>query len=75
MEVMVGSLLYLCSMFQGFDASKITIPVVGGHSGVTIVPLLSQAIPPIDLNYVSSIQLIHCKNVMCEIIEKLNLLL
>lgn len=29
------------------DASKYAIPVVGGHSGVTILPLLSQSQPKI----------------------------
>ncbi|KAF8485483.1 malate dehydrogenase [Gautieria morchelliformis] len=28
-------------------APKVTVPVVGGHSGVTIIPLLSQAQPPL----------------------------
>lgn len=30
------------------DAPKYAIPVVGGHSGTTIVPLLSQAEPKVD---------------------------
>ena len=30
------------------DAPKYSIPVVGGHSGATIVPLLSQSEPKID---------------------------
>lgn len=29
------------------DAPKYKVPVVGGHSGVTILPLLSQAEPKI----------------------------
>ncbi|KAF8515722.1 malate dehydrogenase [Hysterangium stoloniferum] len=28
-------------------APKVTVPVVGGHSGVTIIPLLSQSQPPL----------------------------
>lgn len=28
-----------------FDAVKTTVPVIGGHAGTTIVPLLSQADP------------------------------
>jgi len=28
-------------------APKVTIPVVGGHAGITIIPLLSQASPPL----------------------------
>lgn len=30
------------------EAPKYSVPVVGGHSGTTIVPLLSQAEPKID---------------------------
>ena len=30
------------------DAPKYSIPVVGGHSGATIVPLISQATPKVD---------------------------
>ncbi|KAJ8454519.1 hypothetical protein ONZ51_g12978 [Trametes cubensis] len=32
-------------------ASKITVPVVGGHSGVTIVPLLSQSSHPLPSGF------------------------
>ena len=31
------------------DPRKFTVPVVGGHSGETIVPLLSQTQPPITI--------------------------
>ena len=31
------------------DPSKIVIPVIGGHSGETIVPLFSQAKPPVKI--------------------------
>merc|ERR1719350_1934002 len=30
---------------KGFDPTKTTVPVIGGHAGTTIVPLLSQAEP------------------------------
>lgn len=30
---------------KGLDVTKTNIPVIGGHSGVTILPLLSQAVP------------------------------
>lgn len=30
---------------KGLDVSKISVPVIGGHSGNTIVPLLSQVSP------------------------------
>jgi len=31
------------------DPTTIKVPVIGGHSGATILPLYSQAQPPIDL--------------------------
>ncbi|PAV57962.1 hypothetical protein WR25_04409 [Diploscapter pachys] len=30
---------------KGLDASKTTVPVIGGHAGITIIPLLSQVKP------------------------------
>uniref|UniRef100_A0A1B6CWZ2 Malate dehydrogenase, mitochondrial n=1 Tax=Clastoptera arizonana TaxID=38151 RepID=A0A1B6CWZ2_9HEMI len=33
----------------GTDPTKISVPVVGGHSGVTIIPLISQAKPAVNL--------------------------
>ncbi|OZN25782.1 malate dehydrogenase [Actinobacillus seminis] len=30
------------SELKGLDVSRVTVPVIGGHSGVTILPLLSQ---------------------------------
>merc|ERR1712066_1049022 len=30
---------------KGFDPLKTTVPVIGGHAGTTIVPLLSQSNP------------------------------
>ncbi|KZV84565.1 putative MDH1-malate dehydrogenase precursor, mitochondrial [Exidia glandulosa HHB12029] len=32
-------------------APKVTVPVVGGHSGVTILPLLSQSQPPLPAGF------------------------
>ena len=31
----------------GVDPATVNIPVIGGHSGVTIIPLLSQAKPAV----------------------------
>uniref|UniRef100_A0A0N5AD16 Malate dehydrogenase, mitochondrial n=1 Tax=Syphacia muris TaxID=451379 RepID=A0A0N5AD16_9BILA len=31
---------------KGLDVTRTTVPVIGGHSGVTIIPCLSQAKPP-----------------------------
>ena len=27
---------------KGLDVSKVSVPVIGGHAGITILPLLSQ---------------------------------
>ncbi|KDR07317.1 hypothetical protein L798_03098, partial [Zootermopsis nevadensis] len=35
---------------KNLDPSKLNVPVVGGHSGVTIIPLISQAKPAVDFN-------------------------
>jgi malate dehydrogenase len=34
---------------KNLDPKTVNIPVIGGHSGVTIIPLISQAKPKIDL--------------------------
>ncbi|ELT94561.1 hypothetical protein CAPTEDRAFT_159451 [Capitella teleta] len=33
---------------KGLDVNQVYCPVVGGHSGVTIVPLISQCTPPVS---------------------------
>lgn len=33
---------------KGLDVSKTNVPVIGGHSGVTILPLLSQVVPKVS---------------------------
>lgn len=38
----------LVDCLQGLDVSQVNCPVVGGHSGVTIVPILSQCTPPVS---------------------------
>jgi len=38
------------SQEKGSDPSKINCPVIGGHSGLTIVPVLSQCKPAHDLS-------------------------
>ncbi|XP_034828194.1 malate dehydrogenase, mitochondrial [Maniola hyperantus] len=35
---------------NGVDPRTVTIPVIGGHSGVTIIPLLSQSKPAVKLS-------------------------
>jgi len=34
---------------KGLDVTKVDVPVVGGHAGITILPLLSQATPSVPL--------------------------
>ncbi|KAF2490556.1 malate dehydrogenase [Lophium mytilinum] len=40
---------FVASLSGEKDPSKATIPVIGGHSGETIVPLFSQASPKVDI--------------------------
>lgn len=35
---------------KGLDVTKVNVPVVGGHSGVTIIPIISQANPPVTFS-------------------------
>ena len=41
---------------KGLDVTKISVPVVGGHSGNTIVPLLSQLSPSVSFSKVKNFQ-------------------
>uniref|UniRef100_A0A914WP15 Malate dehydrogenase n=1 Tax=Plectus sambesii TaxID=2011161 RepID=A0A914WP15_9BILA len=38
------------STMKGTDVSKTTVPVIGGHAGVTIIPLLSQVKPSVKFS-------------------------
>jgi malate dehydrogenase len=40
---------FVASSLDILDPKAIKIPVVGGHSGATILPLLSQCQPPVKL--------------------------
>ena len=33
---------------KGVDVNQVSIPVIGGHAGVTILPLLSQSKPAVS---------------------------
>ncbi|XP_046572809.1 malate dehydrogenase, mitochondrial-like [Haliotis rubra] len=33
---------------KGLDVSKINVPVIGGHAGATIIPIISQCTPPVS---------------------------
>lgn len=35
---------------RGLDLKDVDVPVVGGHAGITILPLLSQATPPVSFS-------------------------
>lgn len=35
-------------IFQGLDPKKTSVPVIGGHSGITIIPLISQCTPSVS---------------------------
>ena len=43
-------------VINGVDPRNVTIPVIGGHSGVTIIPLLSQCNPAPKLSDQSKIE-------------------
>ncbi|CAI4230539.1 unnamed protein product [Auanema sp. JU1783] len=38
------------SELKGLDASETVVPVVGGHAGITIIPLLSQTTPSVKFS-------------------------
>lgn len=42
---------------KGLDVSTVNVPVIGGHSGVTILPLLSQATPSVSFSSAETEQL------------------
>lgn len=35
-------------IFQNLDPQKTSVPVIGGHSGITIIPLISQCTPSVS---------------------------
>lgn len=41
---------------NGVDPRSVTIPVIGGHSGVTIIPVLSQSQPAVKLSDAAKIK-------------------
>lgn len=42
---------------KGISVNDVEVPVVGGHAGVTILPLFSQATPHKDLSHEEAIAL------------------
>ena len=76
LEVCMSCRLVLSSMFQcyhqspvlrclqGLAVSQVNCPVVGGHSGTTIIPVISQCSPPVNFPLVSTIQiLVNCQEI------------
>ena len=40
--------LFIFKNFQGLDPADVDCPVIGGHAGTTIMPLISQCTPPVE---------------------------
>ncbi|XP_017157143.1 malate dehydrogenase, mitochondrial [Drosophila miranda] len=43
----------------GVEPEEVTIPVIGGHAGLTILPVLSQCDPPFDGDEAERLSLLH----------------
>lgn len=39
---------YLTFILKGLDPTTVNVPVIGGHAGTTIIPLISQATPSVE---------------------------
>merc|ERR1712002_114752 len=42
-----------CAELGGKDPAEVNVPVVGGHAGITIIPVLSQVVPKGIINHLS----------------------
>jgi malate dehydrogenase len=55
---------------KGLDVNQVSCPVVGGHSGVTIVPLISQCTPPVSFPQEERLALMaRIQNAGTEVVE------
>lgn len=55
---------------KGLDVNQVSCPVVGGHSGVTIVPVISQCTPPVSFPQEERIALMtRIQNAGTEVVE------
>lgn len=55
---------------KGLDPVLVNVPVIGGHSGVTIIPLLSQCVPEVNFPAEERDKLIHrIQNAGTEVVE------
>jgi malate dehydrogenase len=61
---------FLFLIKKGLDPTKVNVPVIGGHSGNTIIPLLSQASPPVSFSQQELDSLTHrIQNAGTEVVE------
>ncbi|GFS19532.1 malate dehydrogenase [Elysia marginata] len=55
---------------KGLDVSKVTCPVIGGHSGITIVPVISQCTPSVSFPQDERAKLsVRIQNAGTEVVE------
>lgn len=50
LDVVRASTFAAHALGDNVDPKSFKVPVIGGHSGATILPLFSQAVPPINLD-------------------------
>lgn len=50
LDVVRASTFAVHALDNGASPQDFKVPVIGGHSGATILPLYSQAEPPVDLS-------------------------
>ncbi|CAL1534492.1 unnamed protein product [Lymnaea stagnalis] len=55
---------------KGLDVTKVNCPVIGGHSGITIVPVISQCTPAVSFPQEERIKLsVRIQNAGTEVVE------
>eukprot|EP00124_Ichthyophonus_hoferi_P004398 Ihof_evm1s477 gene=Ihof_evmTU1s477 len=55
---------------KGLNPEKVSIPVIGGHAGATILPILSQSVPKIEFTQSEIEELVpHIQNAGTEVVE------
>lgn len=65
---------------KGLNPTQVNVPVIGGHSGVTIIPLISQCKPSVDFPkdqlkaLTERIQVMHLHCLYCNNSSKLHFL-
>ena len=50
LDVVRASTFAAHTLYENINPKDIKVPVIGGHSGATILPLYSQAQPPVNLD-------------------------